>query len=273
MLIDHRRAEQLRVLVVEPRELVGARLKEHLESLGHRVLGLARDGREAIAAAKRLRPNLILMETALPGLDGIDTARAIVTERPVPIILLTGYAGADLVRRAKGAGVVSYLTSVDQKRLLAAIEVALERFGELGVLRREGSDPSGEVETDRLVDRAKKVLISQLGCSEAEAFRYILERSRSTRRRLRETAWTIIDVEKMLSTTDLARCLHLIFHAIHRGPRPKSMAPRVDPARATDTGRARDGASARVHQSEGAGTLSGGNAAAHSPNGGPPKPS
>jgi AmiR/NasT family two-component response regulator len=235
MFFDRRDAERLLVLVVEPREFVAARLKKQVESLGHRVLGLARDGREAIAAARRLHPNLILMETALPGLDGIDTARAIVTEQPVPIILLTGYAGADLVRRAREAGVVSYLTSVDQKRLVAAIEAALERFGELRVLRRDGSDQSGALETGRLVDRAKKVLITRLGCSEADAFRYILERSRSTRRRLRETAWTIIDVEDILSNPDLARCLQLIFHVVRQGARPKSMAPRVDPATATDT--------------------------------------
>jgi response regulator NasT len=245
MLFDRRRGERLQVLVVEPRELVAARLKKQVESLGHRVLGLARDGREAIAVAQRLHPNLILMETKLPGLDGIDTARAIVTDRPVPVILVTGYAGADLVRRAREAGVVAYLTSVDRTRLLSAIEVALERFGELRVFRREGSDPREVLATRRLVDRAKKVLITELGCSEAEAFGYILERSRSLRRRLRETAWTIIEGEEVLSSLDLARCLQLIFQVVRRGLRPKSrhwtfsngaqlaMAPRVYLPRAT----------------------------------------
>src|SRR2546428_10248194 len=99
-----RSAERLGVLVVEPRELVAARLKAQLERLGHLVLGRARDGEEAIAAAQRLHPSLVLMETALPGLDGVSTARAIVTERPVPVILLTGYVGAELVRRAREAG-------------------------------------------------------------------------------------------------------------------------------------------------------------------------
>src|SRR2546430_5733667 len=105
---DCRSAERLGVLVVEPRELVAARLKAQLERLGHLVLGRARDGEEAIAAAQRLHPSLVLMETALPGLDGVSTARAIVTERPVPVILLAGYVGAELVRRAREAGVVAY---------------------------------------------------------------------------------------------------------------------------------------------------------------------
>ena len=156
------------------------------------------------------------METALPGLDGVSTARAIVTERPVPVILLTGYVGAELVRRAREAGVVAYLTSVDQGRLLSAIEVALERFGESQILRREGGDLSESLATRRLVEQAKKMLVTRLRISEAEAFLRILERQLSTRRSLRETAWTIIEAEGVLSRVDFARCLQLIFHAFRR---------------------------------------------------------
>src|SRR6267143_5484393 len=126
MIIDRRGTEGLGVLVVEPKDFVAARLKAQLERMGHHVLGLARDGREAVAAAEKLRPNLILMETRLPGLDGVDTARAIVSGQPVPVILLTGYAGAELVRRGREAGVVAYLTSLDQMRLLEALAIAQE---------------------------------------------------------------------------------------------------------------------------------------------------
>lgn len=216
MLFNRGSAERLRVLVVEPRDLVAARLKERLESLGHRVLGLARDGREAIAQTQRLHPSLVLMETKLPGPDGIDTARAIVSDRPVPVILLTGYVGAELVRRAKEAGVVAYLTSVDQARLRSAIEVALERFTEFQILSREGSGLSEALATRRLVSQAKKTLIVRLGLSEAEAFRHILERKLITRRSLCETAWTITEAEEVLSRLDFARCLQLIFRAVRR---------------------------------------------------------
>ena len=222
MALDCRSTEQLQVLVVEPKDLVAARLKEQLQSLGHRVLGQARNGPEAIAAAQRLQPNLIVMEEKLPRFDGIHTARAIVTDRPVPVILLTDYAGADLVRRAREAGVVAYLTSVDRKRLLSAIEVAVERFGQLQILRREGGDPREALETGRLVERAKKVLITRVGCSEAEAFRHILERTRSTDRTLRETAWTIVNAEEVLSGLDFPRSLQLIVGVVRREPRRSS---------------------------------------------------
>jgi len=218
MLFDHRSAEPLGVLVVEHRDLVAARLKAQLERLGHRVLGLARDGWEAVAAAEKLRPNLVLMETGLPGLDGVDTARAIVSDRPVPVILLVGYAGAELVRRAREVGVVAYLTSVDQRRLHAAIAIAQERLAESRILRSEGSDPSEALATQRLVYDAKKVLIMRLGLSEAEAFRHILERKLSTHRSLPETAWTIIEAEGVLASLDFASYLQPILQAI-RGDR------------------------------------------------------
>jgi len=231
MLFDRRSAERLRVLVVEPRDLVAARLKTQLETLGHWVLGFARDGEEAVTAAERLQPSLILMDAKLPGRDGIDTARTILSSRPVPIVLLTGYTGAELVRRAREAGVVAYLTSVDQRQLVSAISVALERFGESRILRREGSDPSEALATGRLVDRAKKVLMARLGLSEAGAFQHILERKQSTRRSLRETTWTIIEAEEVLSRHDFARCLETIFNALRPNPKARALSTRA--ARAT----------------------------------------
>jgi len=192
MLFDRRSAERLRVLVVEPRDLVAARLKTQLETLGHWVLGFARDGEEAVTAAERLQPSLILMDAKLPGRDGIDTARTILSARPVPIVLLTGYTGAELVRRAREAGVVAYLTSVDQRQLVSAISVALERFGESRIL---------------------------------------LERKQSTRRSLRETTWTIIEAEEVLSRHDFARCLETIFNALRPNPKARTLSTRA--ARAT----------------------------------------
>ena len=225
MNFDRRSAEPLEVLVVEHRAPVAARLKGHLESLGHHVLGLARAGREAVEVAQRLDPNLVVVEAKLPGLDGIETTRAIVTERPVPVILVTDYDGADLVRRGREAGVVAYLASVDRPRLVSAIDVALERFRELQLLEKGESYPPEAPETRRLVDRAKKVLITRLGLSEAEAFRRILDRTHGTGRNLRETAWMIINAEEALSSLDLAGSAQLIFQVVHPTVRPRSGRP------------------------------------------------
>jgi AmiR/NasT family two-component response regulator len=220
MVFDRQSAQPLQVLVVEHRASVAARLKGHLESLGHRVLGTARAVREAVAVAQRLDPNLVFVEAKLPGLDGIETTRAIVAERPVPVILIADYAGADLVRRAREAGALAHLASVDRPRLLSAIAVALERFRELDIIGTTESHPREAPETRRLVDRAKRVLITRLGLSEAEAFQRVLDRTHGTGRPLRETAWTIIDAEEALSGLDFAGCVQQIFRAVHPTVRP-----------------------------------------------------
>lgn len=212
---DRRVAERLTVLLVEPKDLVAARLRQLLERLGHRVLQRARDGREAIAAARALRPDLVLIERLLlPELDGIETARVIAVDEPVPIILLTGYAGAELVRQAADAGIVAFLTVIDQPRLCATISAALVRDAELRALRMEGRDPIEARAARRLVDRAKRALIVRRGLSEAEAFREIQERERRTRWTLPETALAVIGAEEILADPGFARTIWRIVDSI-----------------------------------------------------------
>ena len=215
MTSDRHAVERLRVLVVEPKDLVAARLRQLLERLGHLVLERARDGREAIAAVRTLRPDLILIERLLPGLDGIDTARVIAADGPVPIILLASYAGAELVRQAADAGVVAFLTVLDQSRLRAAITAALERDGELRALCMEGRNPIQARAARRLVDRAKNALIVRLGLSEAEAFRQIRERERRTHWTPPETALAVIGAQEILAGPDFARTIRRIVDSIH----------------------------------------------------------
>jgi two-component system, response regulator PdtaR len=241
MGFDRPSAESLQVLVVDHRAPVAARLRGQLESLGHRVLGTARAGREAVAMTQRLDPNLVFVEAKLPGLDGIETTRAIVTKRPVPVILVADYAGADLVRRAREAGAVACLAWAGRPRLVSAIAVALERFRELDVIGTTESRPRETPETRRLVDRAKRVLITRLGLSEAEAFQRVLDRTHGTGRPLRETAWTIIDAEEALSSLDFAACAQLIFRAVHPTARPTpggALPSAGHPATAGGAGRA-----------------------------------
>ncbi len=113
--------QKLRILLVEDKCRLATRLKVQLEGLGHQLVGVAKDGREAVDSAWRLKPDLIIMEFRLPIIDGIEAARTILTHKPIPIILLTAYAAADFVRRAREAGVMAYLVTPVETRQLRSI--------------------------------------------------------------------------------------------------------------------------------------------------------
>lgn len=190
---------KLKVLAVEDEGLVAAALTALLGNLGHQVVGLAKDGQEAVESAAKLDPDLIIMDIRIPVMDGIETARAILGRRPIPIVLLTAYSDEHLVRRAGEAGVMAYLVKpADKNQLRSTIEVALARFEELHALRREVRDLEEALETRKVVEQAKGVLMNRLKLSEAEAFRRMQQASRSKRMSLKEVAASILKAEELL---------------------------------------------------------------------------
>ena len=192
--------QSLRVLVVEDEGLVAAGLKGQLEDIGHQVLGLAKDAEEAVRLASKLQPDLIMMDIRIPGTDGIEAARAILAQEAVPIVFLTAYPDEDFVRRAGDAGGMAYLLKpVNESTLRSTIEVALARFTELGALRREVNDLKEALETRKLVEKAKGVLMKRVQLSEAEAFRRMQHKSRTTRTSLKVIASTIVQADDLLS--------------------------------------------------------------------------
>lgn len=160
-----------------------------------------KDGKEAVKYASELRPDLIIMDIRLPGIDRLQAARSILSERPVPIVILTAYADADLIRSAAEAGAMAYLVKpVGQKQLCAAIEVARARFEEFSNLRREAETLKEALATRKLVERAKGILMERLKLSEAEAFRRMQQQARSARTSLKELAAKIIEGEDLFET-------------------------------------------------------------------------
>ncbi|MFQ5553553.1 MAG: ANTAR domain-containing response regulator [Thermoplasmata archaeon] len=190
----------LRVLVVEDEGLVAAGLKGQLEDIGHQVMGLAKDAEEAVRLASKIQPDLIMMDIRIPGTDGIEAARAILAQEAVPIVFLTAYPDEDFVRRAGDAGAMAYLLKpVNESTLRSTIEVALARFTELDTLRREVNDLKEALETRKLVEKAKGVLMKRVQLSEAEAFRRMQQKSRTTRTSLKVIASTIVQADDLLS--------------------------------------------------------------------------
>jgi response regulator NasT len=168
-------------------------LREMLLNLDYLVVGEVGDGRSAVNLARELKPDVVIMDIKMPDMDGIDAAKILTEERIAPVILLTAYSQKDLVERAKEAGVVGYMVKPFREAdLVPAIEVALARFKEFEALHKEVDDLQLALETRKLVDRAKGILMDTQGLNEAEAFRKIQKMSMNTRKPMKEVAEAII---------------------------------------------------------------------------------
>ena len=177
------------VLIAEDEAIIRLDLKEMLEEEGFDVVGEASDGEAAIDLARERRPNLVVMDIKMPGLDGLSAAERIAEEDLSAVLILTAFSQKDLVRRAAEAGAMGYLVKPFQKSdLLPAIEVALARRAELVALKEEAGELADRLETRKLVDRAKGRLMDEGGLSEAEAFRTIQKRAMDERTSMRVVA-------------------------------------------------------------------------------------
>ncbi|MBI4278335.1 MAG: response regulator [Armatimonadetes bacterium] len=173
-------------------------LRAMLEEQGYQVVGEAGDGRRTVELARALKPHAILLDIKMPEMDGIEATGAIMAENPVPIVLLTAYSDRDLVERAKEAGVLAYLVKPFKEADLApALEMAMARFAEIQALRKEIGDLRETLETRKVVERAKGILIRRHGIGEEEAFLRIQKQSRNLRKPMREVAQAIILAESI----------------------------------------------------------------------------
>ncbi|MCX7837872.1 MAG: response regulator [Anaerolineae bacterium] len=185
--------ERIRVIIADDESVIRADLREMLTSLGYLVVAEAGDGLSAINAARELKPDIVIMDIKMPNMDGIEAARVLTQERIAPVLLLTAYSQRDLVDRAKEAGVVGYLVKPFREQEIGpAIDIALARFQEFRELEKQVGDLKETLETRKLVDRAKGILMDTQHLTEAEAFRKIQKMSMNTRKPMREIAEAII---------------------------------------------------------------------------------
>ena len=185
--------ERIRVVIADDESVICMDLKEMLSNLGYLVVGEAGDGKSAVNLARELRPDVVLMDVKMPDMDGIEAAKILTEERIAPVVLLTAFSQRDLIERARGAGVVGYLVKpVQEANLAPAIEIALSRFAEFREMEKEVDDLQDQLETRKLVDRAKGILMDTQGLTESAAFRRIQKMSMNTRKSMREIAQAII---------------------------------------------------------------------------------
>jgi response regulator NasT len=185
--------ERTRVIIADDESVMRADLREMLTALGYLVVAEVGDGTSAVNAARELRPDIVIMDIKMPNMDGIEAARILTQEKVAPVLLLTAYSQRDLVDRAKEAGVVGYLIKPFREQEIGpAIDIALARFQEFRELEQQVGDLKETLETRKLVDRAKGILMDTQHLTEAEAFRKIQKMSMNTRKPMREIAEAII---------------------------------------------------------------------------------
>ncbi len=181
------------VVIAEDEALIRLDLREMLEEEGYVVAGEAGDGETAIKLAEELRPDLVILDVKMPGLDGISAAERISEGQLAPVIILTAFSQRDLVQRASEAGAMAYLIKPFTKAdLVPAIEVAASRFAEISALNAEAANLRDRLEVRKLLDRAKGVLQDSRGMTEAQAFRWIQKTSMDQRKTMRSVAEQVL---------------------------------------------------------------------------------
>jgi response regulator NasT len=184
----------MRVLICEDETIIRLDLRAICERAGLTVVGEARDGEEALELAAAQEPDLVIMDVQMPRLDGIEAARRLLAERPVPIVVVTAFPQEELVSRAVEAGVFGYLVKpFREEDLLPAIRAARARFDELEAVRREASSLAEALEGRKLVERAKGMLMARESISEEEAYGRIRRASQRTGRPMRAIAEAIVE--------------------------------------------------------------------------------
>jgi response regulator NasT len=184
---------QRRIVIAEDEALSRMDLREMLENLGYLVVGEAGDGESAVNLCRELRPDLVVMDIKMPRMDGIRAAKLLTEEKVTPVLLLTAYSDREFWDGALDAGVMGYITKpFRESDVVPAIELALARYREYRSLEKELGDTRETLETRKIVERAKGVLMDAQGLPEAEAFRKIQKLSMNNRKSMRQVAEAIL---------------------------------------------------------------------------------
>ena len=183
-----------RVLIAEDEALIRLDLREMLVEEGYDVVGEAGDGETAVQLTEDLKPDLVILDIKMPIMDGLAAAEKIAGSRLAPVVILTAFSQRDLVERAREAGAMAYLVKPFAKHdLVPAIELAVSRFAELAALETEVATLTERMETRKLIERAKGLLMTKQGLSEPEAFRWIQRTAMDRRATMKAVAEAVVE--------------------------------------------------------------------------------
>ncbi len=187
-------AAATRILIAEDETIIRLDLRDLLERAGFDVCAEARDGVEAVELARAERPDVAVLDVKMPRLDGIEAARRILDERPIPVVMVTAYGQEELVSRAVEAGVFGYLVKpFRESDLLPAIRTARARHDELAAVRAEVDSLAEALAARKAIERAKGILMEKEGLSEQDAFARLRRASQVSGRPLKVVAEAVVE--------------------------------------------------------------------------------
>ena len=182
-----------RVVIAEDEAIIRLDLKELLEEEGYQVVGETGRGDSALELIRELRPDIAILDIKMPGLDGLSVARELRSDPVCAVLLLTAFSGRDVVEQAREAGVHAYVVKPFQKSdVIPGIEMAIGRFADTKAIADQRDLLEDQLETRKLVDRAKGFLIDNYGMSESDAFSLIQRTAMSGRERMSEVALRVL---------------------------------------------------------------------------------
>lgn len=187
-----------RALIAEDEGMTVMLLRRALTAAGYQVVGAVPSGEQAVKQAAELKPDFILMDVNMPGINGIEATRRIVEHRPIPIIILTAYSEESLVEEAIEAGACAYIVKpITSEQVVPAVRTALARFETMERVRQENEDLKATLETRKLVERAKGILMQRMQLSEPDAFKRLQKISRDKAQTMKQTAQEVLQADSL----------------------------------------------------------------------------
>jgi AmiR/NasT family two-component response regulator len=183
----------IRIVLAEDEAIIRLDLRESLQEEGYEVVGDVGRGDKAVEMVEALRPDVAIFDIKMPGMSGLEAAKIVSDKKICPVVMLTAFSQREIIEQARDAGALAYLVKPFQKTdLVPAIELAIARFAELRSLSGEVAALGAQLETRKLIDRAKGVLIDKHRLSESDAFAFIQSMAMSQRMKMGDIAEQIV---------------------------------------------------------------------------------
>lgn len=191
--------DSLKAVIAEDEELTRTIIRARLEKLGHVVVAEVENGKQAVEAARVHKPDVMIMDIKMPEMDGIEAAKQILNEAPCAILFLSSFNEQELLEQASEAGALAYLMKPFRKEDIApALEIAVRCFRQIRSQEKEITELKETLETRKLIERAKGILMDRHNMTEDEAFKRIHFQARNQNKKMREIAQSIITAAELI---------------------------------------------------------------------------